>query len=345
MRRLKKMDLKKIKKLLGNNIEMVFAELEIEYEKNGDNITCPCPVHEHSDNPNAFSYSLDRGIWGCWTRSCQHEYGNDILGLIRGVLSREEGEDVGFSKALRWACKVLNINNKEVNVEKKEEEENGFVGLVKALSSRPVVDESDVVASIDCNVTVPSDYFQARGFLATTLDHFNVGDCSQKKSSMVSRAIIPVHNLEGDKVVAYIGRSTKDYINPKFLFTKGFNKNKYLYNYHRAKECGQKNSTLFITEGQGDVWKLYEAGVNNAISIFGKNISAQQQIILENSGVTRLVVLTDNDQAGRESKVKIQRQMSRMFKVIFPRLSRKDVGDMNVKQISEDILPQLRGMF
>ena len=29
------MDLKKIKKLLGNNIEMVFAELEIEYEKLG----------------------------------------------------------------------------------------------------------------------------------------------------------------------------------------------------------------------------------------------------------------------------------------------------------------------
>ena len=50
MRTSNKMDLKKIKKLLGNNIEMVFAELEIEYEKNGDNITCPCPVHEHSDN-------------------------------------------------------------------------------------------------------------------------------------------------------------------------------------------------------------------------------------------------------------------------------------------------------
>ena len=102
---------------------------------------------------------------------------------------------------------------------------------------------------------------------------------------------------------------------------------------------------MFITEGQGDVWKLHEAGVMNAIGIFGKSLSEQQKRILEQSGVTRLVILTDNDQAGRESKIQIQRQMSRMFKVVFPRMSRKDVGDMTVKQIREDILPQLKGMY
>jgi len=339
-----KMDLKKIKKLLGNNVERILSELDIDFQKNGENITCPCPVHG-GDNPNGFSYSTHKNIWSCWSRRCQDEYSNDIIGLIQGALSREEEEDVGFSTALTWACNVLNIDNNSVKVEKQtEEEDDGFVKMVSMFSKK--IDKSDDVhVTIDCDVTHPSKYFNQRGFNADTLLHFEIGDCVQKKSSMVQRAIIPIHNLIGDKVVAYIGRSTKDYINPKFLFTRGFNKRNYLYNYHRALDKAQETSTLFITEGQGDVWKLYEAGVKNAVGIFGKSVSPEQKKILESSGITRLVVLTDNDQAGRESKMQIQRQMSRMFKVIFPRMSRKDVGDMTVAQIEESILPQLKGMY
>ena len=32
--------------------------------------------------------------------------------------------------------------------------------------------------------------------------------------------------------------------------------------------------------------------------------------------ITRIVVLTDNDQAGREAKIQIQRQLNRMYKLI-----------------------------
>lgn len=338
------MDLKRIKKLLGSNLELIFSELEIDFQKNGENITCSCPAHEDSDNPNSFSYNTDRGIWSCWTRGCHEENGNDIFGLIRGVLSLQKDEDVGFSGALKWSCKILNIDSSQITVEKKEEDDH-FVSMVKVFSSEKLEEPEDQEAIIDCNVAHPSDYFQKRGFSEGTMLHFEVGDCVQKKSSMVARAIIPVHSLDGSKVVAYIGRSTRDFIKPKFLFTKGFNKNKYLYNYHRAIEKAKETSCLFITEGQGDVWKLHEAGVNNAISIFGKSLSLRQKTILEGSGVTKLIILTDNDQAGRESKVKIQREMSRMFKVIFPRMSTKDVGDMTVKQIEESILPQLGGMY
>ena len=338
------MDLKKIKKLLGNNLELVFSELGIDYQKNGQNITCSCPVHEDSDNPNSFSYNSDRHIWSCWTRGCQQEFGNDIFGLIRGVLSVEAESDVGFSGALKWACKILNIDNKSVHVEKQEEDDQ-FVSMVKMFSKEDSPSYDDQEVQIDCNVMHPSDYFKSRGFTDSTLLHFQVGDCVQKKSSMVSRAIIPVHSLDGEKVVAYIGRSMQSFLKPKFLFTRGFNKNKYLYNYHRAIQKAQEKSCLFITEGQGDVWKLYEAGVENAISIFGKSVSPVQKSILEKSGITKLVVLTDNDQAGREAKMKIQRDMSRMFKVVFPRLSRKDVGDMCVEDIKTSVLPQLKGMY
>jgi len=339
------MELKKIKKLLGNNIELILSELGIEFEKNGENITCPCPVHG-SDSPNSFSYSTDKNIWSCWSRRCQDEYSNDVIGLIQGILSGDEEEDIGFSKALTWACSVLNIDNNSVLVDKVVGEEGDeFVEMVGMFAKEEEISQEDEQVSMDCTLSHPSEYFKRRGFQETTLGYFEVGDCNQKKSTMVQRAIIPIYNLTGEKIVAYIGRSTKDYIMPKFLFTKGFNKRRYLYNYHNAISKASETSTLFITEGQGDVWKLHEAGVMNAIGIFGKSLSDQQKRILEQSGVTRLVVLTDNDQAGRESKIQIQRQMSRMFKVVFPRMSRKDVGDMTVKQIKEDILPQLKGMY
>ena len=129
----KKMDLKRIKNLLGNNIELIFSELGIEFEKNGENITCPCPVHG-SSSQNSFSYSTNKNIWSCWSRRCQDEFSNDVIGLIQGVLSREEEEDVGFSKALTWACKVLNIDNGVVNVEKATEEGDSFVEMVNMFS-------------------------------------------------------------------------------------------------------------------------------------------------------------------------------------------------------------------
>ena len=339
----KKMDLKRIKNLLGNNIELIFSELGIEFEKNGENITCPCPVHG-SSSPNSFSYSTNKNIWSCWSRRCQDEFSNDVIGLIQGVLSREEEEDVGFSKALTWACKVLNIDNGVVNVEKATEEGDSFVEMVNMFSDE-IGAQEDTHIDIDCLLSHPSKYFCMRGFTEDTLLHFGIGDCKQKKSAMVQRAIIPIHSLDGEKVVAYIGRSTKDYINPKFLFTKGFNKRRYLYNYHRAIKKAQETSTMFITEGQGDVWKLYEAGVENAVGIFGKSLSDQQRKILESSGITRLIVLTDNDQAGRESKTEIQRRLGRLFSLRFPRLTRKDVGAMSIEYIEMKILNQVKGTF
>ena len=36
-----KTDLKKIKKLLGNNVERILSELDIDFQKNGENISSP----------------------------------------------------------------------------------------------------------------------------------------------------------------------------------------------------------------------------------------------------------------------------------------------------------------
>ena len=160
---------------------------------------------------------------------------------------------------------------------------------------------------------------------------------------MFNRAIIPVYFNE--KEVGYIARGTKDYIQPKYLFSSGLKKTDYLYNYDNAIKVSQNTHALFLVEGQGDVWKLYEAGIKNAVGLFGKDLSESQKGLLIQSGVSDIVILTDNDQAGREGRMKIQRELSRMFNLIYPPMLKKDVGDMTVEQIKEYILPHVEGLY
>ena len=90
---------------------------------------------------------------------------------------------------------------------------------------------------------------------------------------------------------------------------------------------------------------MFEAGVENSVGLFGKDISHYQRDKLLKAGVTTLVVLTDNDQAGRESKIKIKRQYNRLFTLKFPKMSRKDIGDMSIDMIQNDILNELKGLY
>jgi 5S rRNA maturation endonuclease (ribonuclease M5) len=336
------MNLKKIKSIVFDNIELVLSNLGIEYEILGDNVYSTCPIHEGSDNNRAFSMSLDKQIWRCWTRDCQDDYENDILGLIRGVLSTTTGKEVSFKESLMWVCNILNIDSRNIKIEKAEEPSD-FVKLVGIFAK--VSPFNHVATNKTYNLLNPSEYFIFRGFTEETLLYFGVGDCLDQSSLMYQRAVIPIHNDDGTNIVAHIGRTIKDYRSPKFLFTKGFDKRHFLYNYHRAIDRATERSCLFITEGQGDVWKLHEAGVGNAVSIFGKSLSVQQRLKLLASGITTLVVLTDNDQAGRESKTDIQRGLGRMFKLHFPRMSHKDVGGMTPDEICSNILTQVKGTF
>lgn len=335
------MKLTTIKKKLNSEIKQVLDKLDIEYEIFSDNLYSTCPIHEGSDNPRALSYSMSKGIWRCWTRNCEHHYNNDIFGLIHGVLSSKNGKDVGFRDVLKWIYKEFGLG---VNVEDIEEKDDEFSQIVSLLSvNKKAHDDKKII--IPCKTSSASDYFYNRGFKKATLKYFGVGDC-QEKGIMNERAIIPIHNDDGSMIVGMIGRTIKEHRMPKFLiYPTGFDKKWYLYNYHRASNRAKETGCLFLLEGQGDVWRMKEAGVDNAVSMFGKTITQEQESKISKLSVTHLIVLTDNDQAGRESKIQIQRQLGRMYKLTFPRIANKDVGDMGVEQVKKEILTSLKGTY
>ena len=337
----KKLDLNKVKQIIFRDIELLLNNLELSFQKKDDTYFMCCPIHEASDNPHGLSISKSKMSWRCWTRVCHEQYNTDILGFIRGVLSKEN--EASFSDVLRFVCKIYNISDAEFLDEPEEKVESDFSTMVKIFNKKKQETYTNF-SFPSIKTSNRSEYFEQRGFSRSTLKHFNIRDCSDKKSYMYGRSIIPVHNHTG-KQIAFIARSNKDYVKPKYLYSDGFKKAQHLYNHHRALSKATETSCLFLTEGQGDVWKMYEAGVENCVGLFGKDISHYQKDKLLKTGVTTLIVLTDNDQAGREAKIKIKRDLSRLFTLKFPKMSKKDIGDMSIKLIREDITSKLKGLY
>lgn len=339
------MNLQNLKSELNKNIELVFSKLGMECEKFTDNIYSNCPAHEESDNPRGFSFSIKKNIWKCWTRGCQNDFSNDVFGLIQATLSKQNGYNVDFKEVLKWInANIQQLDNKKGNkvIQKPAVDHDEFYDIVRIFTSNIKKDTDQV---IDYKFTKPSKYFIDRGFLSSTLEYFGVSDCCQY-DSLKDRAVIPIHNYDGSITVGLLGRSVKEYKDPKFLFyPSGFNKNQYVYNYHRAYNKICQTKTVIIVEGQSDIWRLHEAAIDNVVGIFGKSIMDTHEEILHKLPIINIIVVTDNDQAGNECKVEIFRKFNRSYNLIFPKIQTKDIGDMSVDLIKKDFVPQIKGLI
>lgn len=330
-----KLDLKKVKDIVFDDIYRLLDSFNLQYTQDGDNIFMCCPIHSGSDNPQGCSISHKFRVWKCWTRGCHEHYGSDIFGFLKGILDTDD-----FGTILSYLNKHYNLNDAR-GYNPKPVVKNELSDLNKIF--RPVQR-----TLLDYEFTKPqtigrSPYFESRGFHKDTLKIFGVEDCEDKTSPMKWRAIIPVHYQA--KEIGFIARATKPWLKPKYLFSNGLRKTDYFYNWDRAIEHALKTRTLFLVEGQGDVWKMFEAGVVNCVGLFGKTLSDQQKRLLLTSGITNLVILTDNDAAGREGKIKIKRELNRLFKLIFPAMHSKDLGNLLVEKLQADILSGLKGLY
>tara|TARA_Y100000590_G_scaffold345698_3_gene395512 strand:- start:2972 stop:3997 length:1026 start_codon:yes stop_codon:yes gene_type:complete len=332
------LDLNQVKQIIFDDICKLLDDLDLEYTQVADNIFMRCPIHEGSDNNQAVSISLTKNTWRCWTRGCHEHYNTDIFGFIKGVLDTDS-----FSEALKYVCGLYDVNGARTKEQKKDTvRDDNFRCLMQAIRAKREASTPEW-SKEEVETLNNSPYFESRGFEPATLKHFGVKDCSDSMSPMRHRSIIPII-FDGVRV-GHIARSNKQWLTPKYLFSGGLRKTDYLYNYDNAISAAQNKVAMFLVEGQGDVWKLYESGVYNAVGLFGKDVSSTQRTLLLKSGVTTLIILTDNDQAGRESKIKIKRELGRLFNLVFPKMHTKDLGDMSTEQIHDQILTDLKGCY
>ena len=325
-------------------IEELLSKLEIDYRDHYNRLSGTCPVHD-GDNETALSIFIDAGNWKCWTHSCEENYGNDLIGFIRGVLSNINGEEVTFKDAVEWSCSFLKIGSTGGDDNYDRMNKKRFSFQSKIFNEDTPEQKSSVTRNqIRNRLEIPSGYYIDRGFCPETLDKFDVGLCVTKNKLMYNRVVVPIYDDSHKYMVGCIGRKVREGKDPKWLFSLNFHKRYYLYNYWYAKKYIEDIQSVVLVEGQGDVWRLEEAGIHNSVGVFGCGISDQQKIKLEKSGALNVVVITDNDKAGIEAKEKIKKQCQRSFNLFFPEIRKKDIGEMSIEEVRSELLPQLDGL-
>tara|TARA_R110000744_G_scaffold110231_7_gene207986 strand:- start:2954 stop:3997 length:1044 start_codon:yes stop_codon:yes gene_type:complete len=320
----------------------LMAYFGIDYVEYPNRLAFPCPVHG-GDNPEGCCIFTDgmtqKGNWSCWTHHCEEEFANNLFGFVRGCLSQNRNKSISMNEAASFCSNFLEKDIEELNLD--VDYKNNF--KVIDIFSRKVERLEPLITrdEVRLKIKIPAEYYIGRGYIPETLDLFDVGECSVKNQPMSGRVVVPIYD-EGYNYIGCVGRATDEKTQPKWLHSKGFKKS-VLYGLHLAKDEILKTQTAILVEGQGDVWRMHEAGFENTVGIFGSSINDDQLILLESSGALNLIILTDSDEAGNKAFSQIVKKCGRRFNYCRPSISQKDVGDMSIEQIKEELYPQLKG--
>ena len=94
-------------------------------------------------------------------------------------------------------------------------------------------------------------------------------------------------------------------------------------------------------EGQADVLRFHDAGIKNCVGIFGCVLKEAQSILLEATSVDNIVLCLDKDRAGKQGQDKIFKNYSDLFNIKTVDFDTKDIGELTVEQIKQQIVPQI----
>lgn len=290
-----------------------------------------------------------KGNWCCWTNHCEEEFIKTMFGFVRGVMSERQNRTVSMNEVAEFCLELIKKDISEL--EKVERTSFNYLeAFTKSVERDTIAIERSELLS---RLAIPSKYYIGRDYTPEVLSMFDIGECLASNQPMSGRVVVPLYD-EDDNYVGCSGRAIKEHLNPKWLYGKGFKKN-ILYGLNLAKEAIINTGTVVIVEGQGDVWRAFEAGLNMTVGVFGTNLSGDQLILLERSGAINMVVLTDYDDAGIEAAKKIQKKCGRRFNYTRPDLTpwfeernipkkQRDLGNMTIEEIKTEIHPYIKGI-
>ena len=333
--------------ILSDRIDELLDFLEISYADHGDYYGFVCPIHEGADNPQGCTMTVFgewKGAWKCWTRGCEKKHTHSIIGFIRAILSTRRDKDVTFPETVRFCKEFLKVTDSEI-----KNRANNIPELLLKYAKQTKEKKGIVLnlsrEEVRKSLSIPSKYYINRGYSEEILNKFDVGNCDSEGKQMNGRIVAPVYD-EDYNYVGCVGRTPHENHNGyKWINSKYFNAGSHLYGYWLAKGKIRKTKTIILVEGQGDVWRLHEAGIENCVGIFGSSLTDAQSRMIQTSGALNIVVLTDNDEAGQKAKKSVREKCGTLFNIIEPKFSGHDVGDMTIEEIKTEIKPQLEGKY
>lgn len=318
-----------------------------------------CPLHGDSDNENSFNlYHSGYVNYCCRTHQCEKIFKPSIIGLVRGLLSHTNGwrslkdkdKIVSFSATLEFIEKFL--GNEKIEINRVDSEKRRFAQTFKGyIRNGHTGFTRDYIRS---KLIIPPKYYIDRGYLPETLDQYDIGLCNDSTKPFYNRIVVPIYDDDYTQIVGYTARSIFNRCNnckfyhdnsvscpsqedawrhAKWINNKDFQRDSYLYNYWFAREHIKQSGIIVLVEGVGDVLRLVESGIKNAVGIFGTTLTDCQKFIIDCSGAYTILTMLDNDEAGQKAANDIKEKCKKLYEIKNYIPNKRDVGEMNSQDI------------
>lgn len=345
----------------------IFDALGIEYIERHDYLHSACPVHG-GDNDRAMFFAIRSNHWQCKTRGCHLDPitgpSSSVFGLVRGAMTRKIGKEWSFPQSVHFVSQALGLakfNNEDTAQD---------IEVAKAIKQHRkrqsiLPKQGTLLSTVVSQLKSDQTYYPNRGVSPENIAKYHISFCNTKDKPMYKRAFFPILDLTGRYVMGWSGRSIYDKCNecgmyhhskrsecpdPKYrgIYTKwkhskDFHGELCLYNIWYAKPFISKTGTAILCEGPGDIWAYEAAGVRNSVALLGSSMSRQQRLILQNAGALTVICTFDNDEAGRKTTERLQKDLIHYFRVfcVTPDTA-DDIGEMLPDEIVEEIGPVLQ---
>lgn len=261
-----------------------------------------CPYHNNYRTPSAV-ISKTSGHINCF--SCYES--KPLVELVMHLTRKTFFETVRFISSMETESDIVSFMDNMLKVEPVFEPYDEL--LIKRLHAQAV------------NSPRAMRYYEGRRISENSVKRFLLGYSDNQ--DMVT---IPMTTPDGSMFVGFVARSVegKDFKN-----TPKLPKSKILFNLHRAK----KYDTVYVVESSFDAIRLDQNGVA-AVATLGSNVSNTQCDLLTKY-FNNIIVIGDNDDAGRSMQQKILDKVGKRATLISIPSRFKDIGDMTDNDIHE----------
>lgn len=271
----------------------VFDHYGIEVKIKGNQATCLCPLPSHDGDSSSpsFSANLDRNIFQC--------FGCGAKGNILDFICLMEGKNPKDAKQFHQVAvmarrKFLYKPQREAPASSKQKAS----GKAKVVINPPL--DFDL-QGLDQN----HPHFEELGLKPETVKYFGLGYC--KRGLMAGRIAIPLHDQDG-QLIGYAGKLVDDSKvsddNPLYLLPARRERKNVIYEFqprlflYHAHMITNTLNELIVTQDVEPVWKLWQDGKQNVVSVIGDALSdAQIELILQITCTPKghVLVISDND--------------------------------------------------
>lgn len=318
-----------------DKLEQLLDFFTIKYQNLGGRIFGACPIH-NGRNPHAFNIYVNSGIWQCFTRHCEQKKGKTLIGLVRALLSRDlDKKFISNEELIEFLLKFTQANLSGLRNDPYYKDKKSFAAEFN--KTKKIVKGRTDRNYIRSKLVIPAEYYIKRGYSTEVLNEFDVGLCVNEMMPLFKRVVVPIYD-KNDLMIGCTARAT-DNSNPKWQDSANLPKTELLYNFWRASEVIKEKDNIIIVESPGNLWRLWEAGFKNSISLLGSSMSAAQFDMINSLGISRITTIMDGDKAGEEGAASIENMAKKLYKVIQVKLAESpfsghnDIGELSIAEV------------